>query len=433
MEIKVNRIDNANAKIEGALSISDIEKKVEKIAKDAAKTMKIDGFRKGKVPLAVIKRRFGDKLNQDAESETLREFVDKAIKDLEITMDELIGEPQVTKYDKGEDKIDVEVKLGLKPIIELGDYFSLVPEVSEIEVSEDEVNERIEGLAKAQAPFEKVEEDRELVNGDYAIINFEGFLDGEAFEGGKAENYNLEIGSGSFIPGFEEQLVGMKAGEEKDINVTFPAEYGSENLAGKDVVFKVKLNEIQQKGKAEINDELAKKMLPGEKEATVDMLKEKVIEQIKNEKKTKIYNDELKPSLIDKFIEAFNFDLPEFVIEQETDLVLRSKLQSMAEEEIKEFQENQDKIKELRDSLKDEAAKSVKVTFIVDALAKKEEVDVSENEIMQTIYYEAMQLGQEPQKLFEVYQKQGLLPAIKMAMIEDRLLSQLLDKKSEAK
>ena len=431
MEIKVNRVDTANAKIECALSMDDIAKKVEKVARDASKTMKIDGFRKGKVPVSVVKRRFGDKLDQDAENESLRELVDRAIKDLEITAEDLIGEPQVAKYDKGNDKIDIEINLGIKPQIELGDYVSLIPEVPTVEVSEDEINERIEGLAKAQAPFTKVEEDRAIANGDFALIDFEGFLGDEAFEGGKAEGHNLEIGSGSFIPGFEEQLVGMKAGEAKDINVTFPENYQSENLAGKEVTFKVKLNEIQEKGQPELNDELAKKMLPGESEATVEMLTEKIKEQIQSEKRAKLYNDDLKPSLIDKFVEAFKFDLPQFVIEQETDLILRNKLQALAEDEMKEYQDNKDKVVELRDTLKDEAYKSVKVTFIIDALAKKEEVDIAENELMQTIYYEAMQMGQEPQKLFELYQKQGLLPAIKMAMIEDRLLSKLLDRKLE--
>jgi trigger factor len=429
MEIKVNRVDTANAKIECVLSMDDIAKKVEKVARDAAKTMKIDGFRKGKVPLSVVKRRFGEKLSQDAENESLRELVDRAIKDLNIKIDELIGEPQITKYNKSSDKIDVEIDLGIKPQIELGDYLSLIPEVPEMEVSEDEINERIKGLAKAQAPFTKIEENRAVKNGDFALIDFEGFLDGVAFDGGKAEGHNLEIGSGSFITGFEEQIVGMNAGESKDIKVTFPDNYGSKNLAGKEVTFKVKLNEIQEKVQPEINDELAKKMLPSEANATVEMLKEKVKEQIASEKRATLYNDELKPSLIDSFVEAFNFDLPTFVIEQETDLILRNKLQTLSEDEIKEYKDNKDKVTELRDTLKDEAYKSVKVTFLIDALSKKEEVDIAENELMQTIYYEAMQMGQEPQKLFELYQKQGLLPAIKMAMVEDRLLSQLLDKK----
>ena len=431
MEIKVNRVDTANAKIECALSMDDIAKKVEKVAKDAAKTMKVDGFRKGKVPISVVKRRFGEKLTQDAENESLRELVDKAIKDLKITAEDLIGEPQVAKYDKSNDKIDIEINLGIKPQIELGDYVSLIPEVPEIEVSEDEINERIEGLAKAQAPLTKIEADRAIEKGDFALIDFEGFLGDETFEGGKAEGHNLEIGSGSFIPGFEEQIVGMKAGDAKDINVTFPENYQSKDLAGKEVIFKVKLNKIQEKGQPELNDELAKKMLPGEADATVEMLKDKIKEQIQSEKRTKLYNDDLKPSLIDKFVEAFKFDLPQFVIEQETDLILRNKLQALAEDEMKEYQDNKDKVVELRNTLKDEAHKSVKVTFIIDALAKKEEVDIAENELMQTIYYEAMQMGQEPQKLFELYQKQGLLPAIKMAMIEDRLLSKLLDRKLE--
>ncbi len=433
MEIKVNKIDSANVKVEGALLISDIEKKVEKIVSDAAKNMKIDGFRKGKIPLTVVKKRFGDKLNQDAENEVLRELLAQAIKDLKVAQNEIMGEPLVSKYEKGADKIEVEIKLSLKPAIEVGEYLLLTPKVEKIEVSDAEINERIENLAKAQAPLKKIKGKRGLVNGDYALIDFEGFVDEKPFEGGKSTNYTLEIGSGNFIVGFEEQLLGMKADDEEDIKVTFPKDYQNKELAGKDAVFKVKLHEIQEKEKVQIDDGLAKNILKNEENPTLSLLKEKVAEQIKSEKKEKLYN-ELKPILLDKLIEAINFDLPEVVVEQELDLVLNNKFRVMLAQELKEYQESAEKVKDLREFLKSDAIKSVKATFIVDALSKIEEIDASENEVAQQIYYEALQYGQEPRKLIEIYQKQGLIPAIKMAIVEDKLLSALLDKKlQEAK
>jgi trigger factor len=431
MEIKVSRVNSANAIIEGFFSKSNVESRVEKIAKDASRTMKVDGFRKGKVPVAVIKRRFGEKLLEDAKADALKELVSSALKELDLNFDKIIGEPQVTKYDESDEKTDVEVKLGIKPEFEIGDYESIIPSGASVEVTDSEIDERIKEIAKNYAPINKIEEDRAVQNGDFALIDFDGYVDGEPLDNGKAEGYSLEIGSNSFIPGFEEQVIGMKAGEEKEIDVTFPADYGKAELAGKPVKFKIKLHTISTRGEVEVNDDLAKKTL-GE-EGTLESLKEKIKETMKREKLAKVYNDELKPALIEKLIEHYTFDLPEFVIEQEIDLSFRNKLQSMSEDEINELKESKEKAKEIRETLRDDATKSVKVTFIIDALAKKEGVEISENEIMQTIYYEAMQFGQDPKAMFDMYKQQNLLPAIKMAMIEDKLLTLLLDKKLEAK
>ncbi len=429
MEVNAKKSNDANVQVEAKIAKSDIEKRADKIAKEAAKQMKIDGFRPGKAPVSVVKKRLGERLEQDAEAEALREVLNTASKELELDADKIIGEPAVTKFDRGEEFIEVELKLSLRPEIEVGDISGLIPEVQKPEVSDEEVEERIKELAEAQAPFESIEEDRGLQEGDLAVFDFEGFLDGEPFEGGKAEDYELRIGSGQFIPGFEEQMIGMKKGEEKTIKVTFPEDYGNEKLAGKEVEFKINLKDIKVKQPVEIDDSLAKKIM-GDDNATLDQLKEEIRKQIASEKLSKLYNDELKPKLVEALVEAFEFDLPESVVDQEVELALRNKVQQMSEEELAELRENEEKVKELREELREEAAKSVKATFIVDALAKSEGVDVTDQEMMQTIYYEAMGMGQDPQKTFEYYQKQNLLPAIKMAMIEDRLLTKLLNEKS---
>jgi len=175
---------------------------------------------------------------------------------------------------------------------------------------------------------------------------------------------------------------------------------------------------------------LLKKLL-GDENSTLEKLEKEVEEQIKSEKMTKLYNDELKPKLVEALVEKFEFDLPESVVSQEVELALRNKVQQMNEEEIAELRDNEEKVNELREELRADAAKSVKATFIVDALAKKEGVEVTDQEMMQTIFYEAMSMGQDPQQTFEYYKKQNLLPAIKMAMIEDRLLTKLLNDKNE--
>ena len=431
MEVTAKKTDSANVSVEAKIAQSDIDKKVEKIAKDAARQMKIDGFRPGKAPVSVVKKRLGERLVQDAEAEALREVLNTASKELELDADKIIGEPAVTKFDRGDEEIEVELKLSLRPEFEIEGVEELVPEVKTPRVTKKEVEERIKELAEAQAPFESIEEDRGLEEGDMAVFDFEGFLDGEPFEGGKAENFELRIGSNQFIPGFEEQMKGMKKGESKRIKVTFPEDYGSKNLAGKEVEFDIRLHDIKAKQPVKIDDELAKKLLPGDENATLEKLEKEVKEQIRSEKLSKIYNEELKPKLVEALVEKFTFDLPESVVEQEIEMALRNKVQQMSEEELTQLREDEEKVKELRESLREDAAKSVRATFIIDALARKEGVDVNEQEMMQTIYYEAMSMGQDPQQTFEYYQKQNLLPAIKMAMIEDRLLTKLLNEKNE--
>ncbi len=431
MDIKTNKIDSANATITGTIPNTEIEANVEKIAKQLAKTTSIAGFRKGKVPVSAVKKQYGERLVQDAEAEALRDLLNKGLDEMGIANDALIGEPQISKFDKGDKAIEVEVAIALRPEVDLGDYTALVPDFKKPRIMSKEVNERIEELAQAQAELVDVEEDRALVEGDTAVIDFEGSVDGDVFEGGTAENFALRLGSGQFIPGFEEQVIGMKKGEEKVIKVTFPENYGGEKLAGKDAEFKVKVNGIQTKAEVTIDDELAKKMLPGEEDANVEMLQAKVKEQILTEKLSKLYNDELKPTLLETLVEKTELSLPAFVVEQEMDMALNKKAGEMKEEELNELKENPEKVKELRESLRDDAARSVKATFIIDALAKKEDVQIEEQEVMQTIYYEAMQMGQDPQAAYKHYQESGYLPAIQMAMVEDKVLSKLLNAKLE--
>jgi trigger factor len=429
MEFKTKKIDSANAEITATLAQSDIDANVEKIAKQLSKDAKIDGFRKGKVPVSAVKKQYGEKLVQDAESEALRNVLDAGLKDIGCDADALIGEPQVTKFDKADEKIDVAVTIAIRPEINIDGYADLAPDTKKPKVSAKAVTDRIQELAQAQAPFVDVDEDRALVDGDTANINFEGSIDGELFEGGAAEEFSLTLGSNQFIPGFEDQVIGMKKGEEKVVKVTFPENYGGEKLAGKDAEFKVKVNSIQMKEKVRMDAALAKKMMPGDEEASMDKLKEQVKEQIEKEELSKLYNDELKPTLLEAFVNKFNFDLPNFVVEQEMDMALNKKAQTMSEEEINELKDNQDKVAELREEFREDATKSVKATFIIDALAKAEDIKVEENEVMQTIYFEAMQTGQDPAAVYENYKKSGYLPAIQMAMVEDKVLSKLIDSK----
>ena len=429
MEIKSNQINGANAEIQATIPMDAVNANVDKIAKSLTKTANVQGFRKGKVPVAIIKKQYGEKLVQDAEAETLRDVLNKGLDELKISNDSLIGEPTISQFDKSDDKIEVTVKVAMRPTIELGDYAKMVKKFKKPTVTAKEVDARIKEIAEANAPLVNIKRNRKMKEGDTAIIDFEGSIDGELFEGGAAKDFALKLGSGQFIPGFEDQLIGVKRDEEVVVKVTFPENYGSDKLAGKDAEFKVKVNQVQVKEDVEIDDELAKKMLPGQEDASLESLKAQVKEQIENEKLSKLYNDELKPALLETFVEGFEFDLPEFVVEQEIDMALNNKARTMSEDEIKELREDEKKLTELRETFREEAQKSVKATFIIDALAKAEDIKVEEQEIMQTIYFEAMQMGQDPQKAYEQYKEAGYLPAIQMSMVEDKVLRKLLDAK----
>ena len=430
MEFNAKRVDEANALVSATITKETVESNLDKVAKQAAKTMNIQGFRKGKVPVNVVKQRYADKLLEDAEAEALRKVLNDGIKELNIASEDLIGEPNISKFDKKEDgSIEVEIAVASKPKIDLGDYKSLLPAIEDKDIDAKIIDDRLEEIAKSSAPLEKLAKKRAVKDGDHAVIDFEGFVDGIAFEGGKAEKYPLHVGSGSFIPGFEEQVIGMKYEEQKDILVTFPEAYQAANLAGKEATFKVTLHEIQEKVASELNDEFAQKMLPGEENATIETLRAKIKEQMKAEAKATYYREELKPAYLETLVERIEFALPNSVVDQEINYALNNKVRSMGEDEIKALQEDPAKVEEIRNELKEDAVNSVKATFIIDSLAKAENIQVSDQEVMQVLYYEAMQMGQNPQEVVKQYQEAGYLPAIKMSMIEEKVISKLLDEK----
>ena len=425
MKVTVKKIDSANVLISGTLDSKVIEENVDKLAKQAGKEMKVDGFRKGKVPAHVVKKLHGDKLVQDAEGEVLRELIDAGTNEAKINTADMIGQPVFKKYDKTDKGIEVEVEISIRPKFDLDGYMDVVPTYEKPEVDQEEVTKKLEEMAKEQAPYVKIKRKRMVQDGDMVLIDFEGFVDGVAFDGGKAEGFNLKIGSSQFIAGFEEQIIGMKYEEEKEAVVTFPKDYQHADLAGKEATFKVTLNEIQEQAEAEINDVLAQKLLNDEK-ATLKALTEKVEAQIETAALSKVYNEELKPKLIEALVKKFDFALPNNIIEQEIDVKVNTKAQAFSEEELAKVRDNEEEINKLRDSVKEEAIASVKATFIVDALAKKEEINVEDQEVSQAIYYEAMVSGQDPQKVISHYQDNNLLPAVKMGMIEDKLFGKML-------
>ena len=423
--MEVKKIDSANSIIKAIIKNQDLEAKKEKIAKNIAKKAKIQGFRPGKVPVKIVKKMYAKEIEEEAISEAVKEVLDNGIKELGIT--EIISQPEVVKFDKKDDGIEVEIKVYTKPEIEINDeYKECVPEVENIEVSEEEIEKELKNIATSFATT-KISNKDTLEKGLIGVIDFTGYIDGKKMENGSATSYPLEIGSNTFIPGFEEQLIGMKVGESKKIKVTFPENYGNKELANKEAEFEVTLQEIQEKIPAEINDELAKKYLNKE-DATLDELKEKVKKMIEDRKKAEIFAPK-KEQILECLVKKYEIDLPEGIVEKELEIMINNEAKKLSPAEIKELQENPDKIKELREKLLPEAKERVKLTFIIDAIAKKENIDVSDEELTQILYYEALMQGQNPQELIKYYQENNLLPVIKMNLVEEKLLNKLLEDK----
>ena len=434
MEIKIKALDSVNTLASTTISADAIKSSVEKLAKKAAKTMKVDGFRQGHVPVAVVLKRYEKELTNDAEQDVLRDVVEEAIKQAGKKNDDLIGEPIVSKFDKKDGKIDVELTVSFKPSVDVSGYESLIPEFSNPRVLKKDIDEKKAELLKMIAPLEKVESKRGLKVGDFAKFDFEGFVDGVAFDGGKAENYVLEIGSNQFIPGFEDGMVGIKAGGEKDIEVNFPENYGATHLAGKDAIFKVKLHEIQERKIPEkLDEEMLKTLLPNEEKPTEELLDERIKEQIRQEKIYKLINDELKPKFAEAAVEKFKFDVPKNIVEQEIDMQFRNAWSSFTPDDMKKFREDKDALSKKRDEFRKDAENSVRLTFIIDELARVRGVKVSDQEVVQAIYFEAYRSGQDPKAHLEMYRNQGMLPAIKMSMIEEKLFSELFNKEKDEK
>lgn len=423
MKLSTKQINSINYTASGVIEKASIDEKIKEIAVKASKNIEIKGFRKGKVPLNVVLDRYKDSLTKDSEQELIGIAYKEAIKEIGKDEKDLIGEPVFKKFNRNDNGIEVEFLISFRPTINLDGYEKLIPEVKVEEIKDKDLKARKEAMLKQYAPLEKTKK-QILKKGDYAKFDFEGFLDGVAFEGGKANDYMLEIGSNQFIPGFEDSMIDMKVGEEKDINVTFPENYQAANLAGKEVVFKIKLHEIHGKKIPEINEELLKKLLPNEEKVSEELLDEKIKEQMQNEAKFKLIDEKLKIEFVDKMLEKYDFELPQNILEQETNLQLNQAARTFTKEQLEELKDD-NKLEEKRKEFEVEAAKSVKLTFIVDELARLRNVIVNDQEVAQAIYFEAMRYGVEPKKLMENYQQNGTIPAIRMSLLEEKLFADI--------
>lgn len=368
---------------EGVLTIDvsseEFDKALDKAFKKVVKTIQIPGFRKGKVPRKIFENRFGvESLYQDAVDIVLPEAYTNAVKETGI---EPVEQPEVDieEIEQGKDLV-FTAKVTVKPEVKLGEYKGLEVEEQSVEVTDDDVQQAIESQREQHAEL-IVKEEGKVEQGDTVVMDFEGFLDGEAFDGGKGENHSLEIGSGQFIPGFEEKLVGKETGEETEIDITFPEEYHAEDLAGKEAVFKVKIHEIKTKELPELDDEFAKDL--DEEVESLDELKTKKKAELEEQKKKEAENQK-RETLIEKASENAEVDVPEAMVTTELDRMIkefeqRLQMQGMTMEMYFQFSGQDENA--LKEQMKTDAEKRVKTNLTLEAIYNEENLEVSDEEV----------------------------------------------------
>lgn len=346
--------------------------------KKVVKNINVPGFRKGKMPRALFEKRFGvESLYQDALDIILPEAYGKAVEEAGI---DPVDRPEIDieQMEKGKELI-FKATVTVKPEVKLGEYKGLEAEKLSTEVTDEDVQEELTALQKRHAEL-VVKEDGKVEDGDTVVLDFEGSVDGEVFEGGTAENYSLVIGSGTFIPGFEEQLIGVAAGEEKDVEVNFPEEYHAEELAGKPAVFKVKIHEIKAQELPELDDEFAKET--DEDVETLDELKAKIRTRLEEQKKTAA-EQTLRDTLVEKAAANAEIDIPEAMIENEIDRMLQEFTQNLSMQGMNldlYYQFSGQSEADLRGQMKENAETRVRTSLTLEAIAEAENLEATEED-----------------------------------------------------
>ena len=398
MKCKLEKTENANeVEFEITIEAEKFEDAIKKVYFKSAKYFNIPGFRKGKAPMQIVEKYYGTEIfYEDAFNEIAGEALEEAVAENKV---DIVSRPEVDikQMEKGKDLIFIAV-MQTKPEAELGKYKGIeIPKI-EYNVSEDDINHELEHMQEHNSRLISIE-DRPAENGDIVNIDFEGFVDDKAFDNGKAEDYDLELGSNTFIPGFEEQIVGMKIDEEKDIKVTFPEEYYEKSLAGKEATFKIKLHEIKKKELPKLDDEFAKDV------SEFDTLKElkddiKAKKEKQNKDKEKYETEE---AIVKALCENVKVDIPSGMIETEVDRMVKDIESRLSYQGIKldQYLKMVQKTEEdLRKEYEPQAQEGIKSRLAIEAVIKAEKIEATDKEIEDKIKEMAKNYGKENDEEF---------------------------------
>ncbi|MEI4487179.1 trigger factor [Frigidibacter sp. MR17.14] len=398
---------------------AELEAKVNEKLVEAQPEIEMKGFRKGKVPMALLKKQFGQRILGEA----MQDAIDGAMKDhFEKTGDRPALQPKVEMQDgetwKEGDDVVVNLTYDALPEIPEVDTSAVTLEKLVVKADEAAVTEALENLAKSSQNFESRKKGTKSKDGDQVVIDFEGFVDGEAFEGGKGEDYPLVLGSGSFIPGFEDQLTGAKAGEEVEVKVTFPEEYGAAHLAGKEALFKTTVKDVKAPKPAEIDDELAKKFGADDLEGLKGQISGRLESEYAGASRAV-----MKRALLDQLDGLVSFDLPEALVEAEANQIAH---QLWHEENPHVHGHDHGNI-EVSDEHKKLAERRVRLGLLLAEMGRKAEIEVTDAEMTQAVLAQARQYPGQERAFFEFVQKNPQMQQqLRAPIFEDKVVDHIV-------
>ena len=377
--------------------------KLRKEVLSKSKNVKVDGFRKGHVPEDVIEKTFADDIRDEILNRVIREEYAEVLKDKSFRP---VSELQITDLKLEKDSLKVNLKVAVFPEFDLPEYKGLNIELEKVEVSDEDVSSQLDKMLSRAKKYEKTIRE-EAKNGDIATIDFEGFVDGVAFEGGKAEGHKLELGSKTFIDNFEEQIIGHKVGEEFEVNVKFPEEYHAENLKGKPAVFKTKLHSLEEIVLPELNDDFAKENGAD----TLEDLKTNVRANLLVEKENQAKNVKLS-KIVEKIVDGVNLEVPEILVEQDIDanisqFVQQLQMQGMNLESYLSM--TGQTVEKMREDLRANAIKGIKTSFVLSKIGETEDIKVSDEDIENELKNIASMYGMDVEAIKSELEKSGEL------------------------
>ncbi len=422
MKVTEQKAEGLKKKYQVVIEHKDFEEKVEQKLNDVAKNVKLPGFRPGKAPKEMLKQKYRTSVMGEALDEIVRDAADQVVKENKLKL-ALRPNISITKFDEGKD-IEFDIEAEILPEIKVGDFSEIKVEKLMAEVPAEEVEKALQYIVSSRRETAKIEDAaHQAAKGDTLIIDFVGSIDGVEFPGGKGNDYPLELGSGTFIPGFEDQLIGAKAGDKVEVKVKFPEDYHAKELAGKDSVFAVTVKEMREPKAVELNDEFAKSI----GEESLDSLKESIKNRIKadyeNTSKLK-----LKRNLLDKLDEAYKFDVPESLVEEEFKSIEAQYKRAKELNQLDEHEKNTPE-EELMKEYKKIAERRVKLGLLLSEVGAEAKVTVTADDLNKAIMNEAKKYPGQEKAVFDFYLKNAkAVEALRAPVFEEKIIDFVLDK-----
>lgn len=421
MKITDTKQDKTSFSCKVTVPAKDLEKIVDDRLAELGKTVEIDGFRKGKAPVSILRTKYEQNVMGEALEKSAQESITKVVDENKLRP---ADQPQISieSFEKGSDLV-FTISMSLLPEIKLMDMSKIKVEKTEVTIDEKEVDEAVQNMAKNLSSTAPISKPRKSKSGDTLVFDFSGSVDGEKFEGGTAENYKLELGSGQFIPGFEDQLIGLNAGDEKDVVVTFPADYGAENLAGKEAVFACKVHAIEEPAKTEINDQMAMNFGFESLENLRDNVKRQMLGDYEN-----ILFSRVKRQVLDALADGHKFDLPESLSKGEFDQIWQQFTQAKEQGKIPDDEANKDE-DELKTEYQEIADRRVALGLILAEIGNQNDIVLTDEEITNAAMQEASRYPGQEQQVLEYFQNnQDAMASLRGPLYENKVVEFVLDK-----